>query len=526
MTTVAGGARRSPRVLLIGLDAADARLVERWCGEGHLPVLRALREAGTWGRLGTTAEDLHVSGWPSFYTGTPPDEHGLYHAYVMTPGEQLPHRPRPDRSPQPFFWKLLSDAGRRCVVVDAFMTCPVAGLRGTQVLEYGTWTWFWEPVTAPPELRDEILARFGPYPAEDHSRVLGPPDCRGFRDRLVAGAAKKAEVVRWLMQREPWDLFFVMFGETHPAGHYFWHLGDPAHPAHPAGGAGALGTALRDVYAAVDRAIGEVLAGADERTTVLVVSTDGMGPNWSGSHILEEVLVQLGLLATAGTAGTARESTGDPVKRLRDLVPRRLRLAVSRHLLPHHVKERLALRWMTADIVWSRTRAFVIGNANEGYVRVNLRGREPEGTVAPGAEYEELCDSLAAALRDLVNPRNGRPAARAVWRTDHRYRGPCRDRLPDVVVAWDPDAAVTTELFGRACGLVKVPRPAWEVVPYYTGNHEPGAFLAARGPGIARGAALDGAHVLDLAPTVLARFALDPTPAMAGRVRPELLGED
>jgi len=519
----------SHRVMVIGLDSADAGLVDRWCDEGHLPVLRSLRAQGLSGRIGTTADVVHVSGWPSFYTGTTPDKHGLYHAYVMRPGVQTPERPRPEESPEPFFWRLLSDAGKRSVVVDAFMNCPLEDFHGTQVLEYGTWTWFSQPGTRPAALQREILDRFGRYPAEDHSKVLGTPEPAGFRDRLVRGARTKAEVVRWLMQREPWDFFLVVFGESHPAGHYFWHLHDPSHPAHPAGGAGAVGGALRDVYVAIDRAIGEILAGLDADTTVLVLSVDGMGPNHSGSHLLEEALKQLGLLVTADArrpAGQPGAAAGagraDLAKRLRNLVPGPLRLAVSRYLLPHDVKQRLAMRWLTADIVWPETRAFAINNANEGYLRVNLRGREPQGVVAPGAEYEALCESLVALSRALVNPATGRPAARSVWRADAIFRGPRRDRLPDVIVNWDPAARLTTELFGPACGLVKASAP-WEIVPHYTGNHEPSAFLIARGPGLPAGATLGDAHVLDLAPTLLAHFGLERTPTMDGTVLPQLL---
>lgn len=523
----------SHKVMVIGLDSADADLVDRWCDEGHLPVLQSLRAQGLSGRMGTTADVLHVSAWPSFYTGTTPDKHGLYHAYVMRPGSQAPERPRPDESPEPFFWKLLSDAGKRSIVIDAFMNCPLEPFNGTQVLEYGTWTWFWEPTTRPPALQREILGKFGRYPAEDHGKVLGPPDCAGFRDRLVSGARKKAEVVTWLMQREPWDFFLVVFGESHPAGHYFWHLHDPSHPAHPAGGAGPLGSALRDVYAAVDRAIGEIVAKLDPDTTLIVLSADGMGPNYSGSQLLDEVLKQLGVLTTAGERGIAgqpRIAAGaggrrtDIASRLRHLVPSSIRLAVSRHLLSHDVKQRLALRWLTADIVWPETRAFLINNANEGYIRVNLKGREPQGIVAPGADYERLCDSLVTAARELVNPATGRPAARAVWRTDAIYPGPRRARLPDVIVNWDPAARLTTEIFGSACGLLKASAP-WEIVPHYTGNHEPAAFLIARGPGLPAGAALDDTHVLDLAPTVLSYFGLDKTPSMDGKVLPQLLAE-
>ena len=91
------------RVLFIGLDAGDTDLIEQWCQEGYLPNISKMRSRGTWARMQTTAEVVHVSAWPSIFTGAPPDQHGLYHAYVMQPGQQSPVRPRPDQEPGSFF---------------------------------------------------------------------------------------------------------------------------------------------------------------------------------------------------------------------------------------------------------------------------------------------------------------------------------------------------------------------------------------------------------------------------------------
>ena len=51
----------SRRVLVIGLDVGDAKLIREWGQQGVLPVLNSLITDGTWGRLNTTAETLHVS---------------------------------------------------------------------------------------------------------------------------------------------------------------------------------------------------------------------------------------------------------------------------------------------------------------------------------------------------------------------------------------------------------------------------------------------------------------------------------
>ena len=71
----------SRKLLLIGLDAAEASLVERWTDDGTLPTLRALRAGGTWGRLSSSARYLTGSPWPTFYTGRPPSDHGIYHDF-------------------------------------------------------------------------------------------------------------------------------------------------------------------------------------------------------------------------------------------------------------------------------------------------------------------------------------------------------------------------------------------------------------------------------------------------------------
>ena len=141
--------RSNKRVLFIGLDAGDAALIEQWCREGLLPNISQMKSAGIWAHMRTTAEIVHVSAWPSIFTGTTPDKHGLYHAYVTKPGHQGPMRPRPEQSPFPFLWKLLSDQGLRCVIMDAFMTCPLQNFNGTQIVEWGTWSWFSEPTISP-----------------------------------------------------------------------------------------------------------------------------------------------------------------------------------------------------------------------------------------------------------------------------------------------------------------------------------------------------------------------------------------
>jgi predicted AlkP superfamily phosphohydrolase/phosphomutase len=223
-------------------------------------------------------------------------------------------------------------------------------------------------------------------------------------------------------------------------------------------------------------------------------------------------------------AGRSRPGKTDVLSTLRHLVPPGWRVAISQALLPREVKEKLSLRWLTAGIAWEETRAFLISNANEGYIRVNLKGREPQGVVELGREYEELCEELYRTVKSFINPANGIPAVRAVYKTDDTYHGPCRSHMPDVLVTWNDRAKLTTDLLTETYGRAHSDRPGYALNPYYTGNHRPNAFMLVTGPDVPQGAILNGIHILDLAPTILTYFGIEPPDHLDGKPLSELRG--
>ncbi|MEP7242600.1 MAG: alkaline phosphatase family protein [Gammaproteobacteria bacterium] len=514
------------RVLLIGLDSADAELIEQWMEAGAMPAFRALRENGMWSRLGTTAEVMHVSAWPTLYTGTTPGQHGLYHAYQITAGAQEIHRAYPETAGRPPFWKYLDDAGRKCVILDAFMNYRLEGFKGVQILDYGTWTWFGEPGSTPRGMLNDIKRRFGPYPAPEHSNcVKVPDDPLAFRDQLVAGTEVKSKVVRSLMGEQNWDFMFVTFGEPHGAGHYLWHVEDGAYPSHPASGPLSVAHPVRDVYTALDKAIGEIVAAADDNTTVIITSGDGMGPNYSGCHLMPEMLHKMGLFYSGSVGGGDRKATAAPKKgllsSLRQAVPLELRQSVTR-CLPRSLRYKISMKWVNSGIDWSRSKVFCIPNSNEGYFRVNLSGREPQGIVRAGTEYDEILGRLTEELNTMVNPVNGMRAPERVARVDDVFSGPRRKNLPDAVISWNLDARVTDQVSTADVGRIAGPA-GHAISPFYTGNHRATAFALARGPKIASDGSLDRGHILDIAPTILGLLGVDAPAHFEGRAWPSFL---
>jgi predicted AlkP superfamily phosphohydrolase/phosphomutase len=512
---MSGGRGQPERVLALGMEMGDGTLIRRWCAEGKLPRLkRLLDEGAAWATLETTAALLHVSAWPSLYTGAGPAKHGVYYTFQPSPGIQGYKRFAAGIYGEACVWRTLDKHDRRCVVFDAPYSELEAEFKGVQIVDWGAWAQYLGPRSAPKKALDDLRRECGDYPLGLEAHDLGLVGWRSedMRERLVRSIAAKRDAIKWLMKGERWDFFFAVFGETHPAAHYCW----------PQDSRDAIDAPeLLSVYQALDAAVGDIVDLAGEGTTVFVVSGDGVGPNYSGWHLLPSVLEKLGYLAKPAPAADAREQRGkdapkrkfDPVKALRDLIPKDFRKALARRL-PTKLRDSLAQRVDTADIDWSRTRAFCLPTDLEGYIRINLRGREPHGIVEPGAEYRAACEQLVAALSALKNPSTGRNAVHDVVIVDDVLAGPRRAQLPDLIVRWRDDAEISA-LESAAIGTVGGSSPDGR-----TGTHRPPGFVLVRA---ARGRRIDipdKPHVFDFAPTVLAHFGVSKPAAMDGNPWP------
>jgi hypothetical protein len=232
-----------------------------------------------------------------------------------------------------------------------------------------------------------------------------------------------------------------------------------------------------------------------------------MGPYYAGSHRLYLLLERLAIAGPrpdAAPTNGAHDGGGGARELLwgaRRLVPAGVRRAL-RARLPG--KARSLWRWAHGvESVYARRRAFALPTNNmTGAIRLNVKGREPSGLVAPGVEYDALCDALTEAMLELVNADTGRPAVRWVRRAAELYRGPRLGDLPDLFVEWDHDVPITT---------LSSPRIGTLTLPYRgdrTGDHRAGGLLLARGPGL-RG----GAEVKDMraAPSITRCPATIPT---------------
>ena len=127
-----------------------------------------------------------------------------------------------------------------------------------------------------PELGREIRRRFDEHPMGPDVPVrMSASRLRALSRDLLAGVRRRGELTRFVMGQADWQLCICVFTECHRAGHYFWPVPGPHPLEDPA-------STLLDVHRALDREIGQILAGVDLRqTTVIAFSLHGMEPNTS-----------------------------------------------------------------------------------------------------------------------------------------------------------------------------------------------------------------------------------------------------
>lgn len=476
----------APRVLYIGLDAASPDLVLQGCRKGLFPNLELLRRTGASARIRNAPAVYTGSLWPSVWTGTGPGRHGCYYNEQLEPGtyhlsEFLGHDVR-----QPPFWDALSRAGRNVALFDVPKAPLSPSIKGLQIVDWGTHDAESQPCSTPPELIAEIHARYGTAGFRRCDWVMdGRHPEETLRRQLLQRVAMRTAIARDLLQRGRWDLFMVGFGESHCVGHQCWHVHDPAHPRHDAAQAQRIGDPVCDVYAAIDRAVGELLASADAGTTVVVHCSHGMSAHYDATYLLDRALRRL-----EGRTTPVSRSSLDYLRMLWKRLPVRLterfgELARRVNRLPD-ARDRA-----------SRACFAVPTNANSAGIRLNLVGREPEGRIRSGPEAEAFTARLCEDLKEFTDPADGRPLVKEIIRSSEAFPGEELHRLPDLFVRWNrsrPITGIASPKFGALTGEDRNTRRS--------GDHRPGGLIFLSGPGIDSSVVLPPVRDEDIAPTL------------------------
>lgn len=508
------------RVLVIGLDGVPWDLVSRWVEQGIMPNLARLIREGTAGPLDSTMPPTSGPSWTTFSTGRNPGNTGIYDfLYRRADDYVFPPVNTTMRSGKTL-WRMLSERGDRVCVVNLPVSYPVEEVNGVMVSGWMT-PYFARDYTWPRELADEldeVVGNYRIYPSETWSAGRSKAFFRASDELLEMLTRSNLH----LMEREDWDLFMGVYFDTDRILHQVYHFLDDGHPWRE-GSEGDWSEPVLRYFSRLDADIGRLVDKAGEKARVLVMSDHGMG-RASRFVVLNNLLLKLGFIQLSDDIATRFKAfvfrRGFTLRNVHKLVDR---LGLARHAEYKNVYsfdgllKRFFLSFLNVD--WSRSRAYSFGR-HYGSLFVNLKGREPQGCVEPGAEYEKLRDELEHALLAYVDPELGRPLVKRCLRREDVYHGERFEEAPDLLLLPEDPADI---FFGLSdFGSSRV----WDRTYRYSGMHREQGLLVAHGPGVERGQAFAGGGVVDLAPTLMHMLGRQLPGDLDGRVLESLFTPD
>ncbi|MFL7838122.1 MAG: alkaline phosphatase family protein [Candidatus Promineifilaceae bacterium] len=493
------------KVIVIGLDGADWRLLKPWIEQGYLPTLARLVAEGASGPLRSTIRPESSVAWSSFATGVNPGQHGIFGFVNHEPNSYRFKLANSSSIRVPRFWDILSKAGRRVGLLNIPFTYPPVPVNGFLVggmLTPSTDSQF----TYPAELQARLLQHFDNY-------LLDAGDRAHEKEALIAGVQaytqQQIETIRLLWQVDDFDMLGVVFTGPDRLQHFLWEDIDSQHPDHNEASRQKFGSALREHFALLDQAIAEIIAQVPERTLVLVMSDHGFN-GCARRFYVNRWLHQQGLLILR----EQKNWRTAVVNRLSGLksIPwfRRLKRA----FLPDDWGITNLKAIISSQMIdWSKTRVYY---SPDGGLRLNVRGREPQGIISPGKEYEQLREDLSIALTDLRELQTNRSPLAGVYLREELYNGRFLDDAPDLIIEpkRDDPQAVSNFVLDST---VDMGGPVFTSSTPYSGNHALDGILIAWGPSIASGQQIQNARITDLAPTILAALGVAAPSYLDGR---------
>jgi predicted AlkP superfamily phosphohydrolase/phosphomutase len=412
------------RLLVIGLDGFESSVSDQMIARDELPNLAHVRASSARYLLEHGRAKRTGLAWEHFSSGLSPDDGRRWS--VLNFDSNTYHIKQEGARFVPFTKQLSSNV----VVFDApyfdLAASPnVRGLTNWGAHDPGV------PATSNPEhLFAEMQHRFGGYPAADWIYGFAWPSsqrCTEMGELLTQSVKMRTEIACWLLgEKMPdWELSIVVVSETHSALEALWHGFDAQHPLHHHESATAAGKGLADVYRATDQLIGTLHEKFPD-ATLLLFNMHGMGPNESDVASMALLPELLNRHFLGKPAMYPPDEWGDQQSFVN--LPERAEFWDVPTRKPKSIRERLrgklqpslddsppapnafSIDWMPAARLsqqWSSMPAFALPSYYDGAIRVNLAGREKQGTVQP-AKYQEFCGSLAKLLRDCKDPRTGK----------------------------------------------------------------------------------------------------------------------
>ena len=494
-------------ILMLGMDAAEVSLIEKFSSEGKLPAIQSLKQKGYFSRLESTAPGFAGGVWPTFYTGRDVPYHGIYHGIIWRQEKmrsEIIDDSWVDVKP---FWEYMNPGEVKMAIID------VPLLPKTPRVENGLHISGWQShdrvikQSWPRDLWSKLESEFGP-PAMPEEREMGGEQTieklEKSREQILGSVRQIGDIGGKLFAREHWDLFFLALGAPHRVGHLFWNTSQLDKMGAPEKKLKKIRNTILEVYQACDRVIGDLVDKAPDGTRIMVFANHGMGTNPGWQNYLDQMLEKIAQEEDkeSGRKGLLQTVEGFLPTQLVDR-------AVSR--LPLGLRKYLSRIYHSNQYEWENTRFFPLPSDPAGYLRINLKGREKDGIVESEEEYYALCDKLKKDFLGFRDMETNEPIVDDIYHVDDfaPENAPYRHRLPDLIVNWGERSVINSPgIYSEDYGEIALDNDG-ELPTGRSGNHAGKGWIVASGDEVTKGVSECEPNIMDLAPTIFDWFGLD-----------------
>jgi tetratricopeptide (TPR) repeat protein len=285
------------RVLLIGWDSADWRLLRPLMDRGLMPTLSGLVQNGAHGNLASMDPMLSPIIWTSIATGKFPHKHGVLGFAEPDPSGTGIRPVGSGTRTTAALWNMLSQAGLKAHVCGWFASHPAEAISGVCVSERfplpenpNPNIWAAAPGTVSPEalLEDMLPLRVHPREIEGDQLLPFVPTAAtldqadpviAFRleeiARVLAETATHQAAATYLLENHDWDFLGVYFRALDTLGHHFMPFHPPLLEGIDPTEAATWGKVMETACIFHDLMLSRMLQLAGPDTTVMLVSDHG-----------------------------------------------------------------------------------------------------------------------------------------------------------------------------------------------------------------------------------------------------------
>ncbi len=332
------------------------------------------------------------------------------------------------------------------------------------------------PISHPSYYSTYLAKKIGPFAtlglAEDTVAMnAGITDDATFLEQSYGIDAERQEMFFSALDRLRRGSLVCVFDATDRIQHMFWRYMEKGHPADDGSTETAHRNAIEEIYIHNDKLVGRVLDELRDGDLLCVLSDHGFTSFRRGVNLNRWLLDEGYLALKEGATGEA------------DLL---------------------------RDVDWSRTRAYCLGLAG---LFLNIKGRESQGIVEPGEAVRALKIEIADKLHNFRDEDKGEVGINEVFDTAKIYSGPYTANAPDFIVGFNSGYRTSWDC---ANGIVAGDLFEDNVKPW-SGDHGVDPRLV---PGILfcnRKVEAEDPSLLDLAPSILTLFGIEPPKHMEGK---------